>query len=136
MFLFDTFNLFSAQETLRRYCNITFLRAKQGIDSSISFINNDFPQMFYFKWGNLEIADTIKTLTITHKNKWKYTWKRNQHRVINIRLKMFCILSFLLTTVMKYYFPLLSEFCIRFILKRARFVYFNGQPIESQIKVS
>ena len=44
----------------------------------------------------------------------------------NIRLKMFYIISFLLTTAMEYYFPLLSEFCIRFILKRARFVYFNG----------
>ena len=43
----------------------------------------------------------------------------------NIRLKMFYIISFLLTTAMEYYFPLLSEFCIRFILKRARFVYFN-----------
>ena len=82
--------------------------------------------MFYFKGGILEIADTIKTLTITHKNKWKYAWKRNQHRVINIRLKILYILSFLLPTVMEYYLPLLSEFCIRFILKRARFVYFNG----------
>ena len=105
---------------------LLFSGLNKDVDSSITFINNDFPQMFYFKCDILEIADTIKTWTVKYWNKWKYTWKRNQHRVINIRLKIFFILCTLISFA--YYngilFPLTFRILYSFHIKKSSFCIF------------